>query len=437
MKRLKLLVTLASLGALCLAMAPVSLRAETVSLTLWHQEQPPRRVKRYQEVFDSFMKEYPNIKVTQHVQTWGEAYTKTMAAIRARKAPDLLFGIPEFTVNIKRSRAVQPVDEIVELLKGKYNIYNATLQPYHYEGHFWSVPLYGMNHLLYYRKSVFEAGGMDPEAPPKTWTELLSAIDRLRGAGVVQYGIGVPVSKSLAGDQFMYSLLVTNKAEHLFGERKDEIIFDNPRTVDTYKFWKKLYDTAPPGGLSWQWVEPQLALVNRQTAFGIILGGFLGHWEEQAKEKVEDLGAGFVPRPEDGQPGTIYYSNGVMLLTKDKKKREAAKTLIEYLYRPEVMGYFLNAQPGLFLPVTEEAAKANSFWEDPMVKKYAHIIKREIEQSKYGKLYGFTRDEVNPNIGRIAGQYLLAQVGQKMVIDGLSAEDAVKWGAEKMREAIK
>lgn len=411
-------------------------KAEEVSLVLWHMEQPPRRVKQFQEVFDQFMAANPSIQVTQHVQTWGEAYTKSMAAIQANKAPELLFAIPDFTANIKRSGAIQPVDDIVSSLKLKYTIYESTLRPYHYGGHYWAVPLYGMNHLLYYRKSVFEEGGMDPEQAPESWSELLNAIDDLRKSGVVSNGIGVPVSKTLAGDQFTYSLLVTNKAQHLFGESKDEIIFDNARTVETFEFWKKLYDTSPEGSLSWAWVEPQIALVNKQTAFGIILGGFLGHWEEQAKAPVEDLGAGFVPKPKDGQPGTIYYSNGVMVLTKDKAKREAAKTFITFLYRPEVMGKFLNAQPGLFLPVTEEASQAESYWDDPMTSKYSRIVKLEIEQSKYGELYGFTRDEVNENIGRIAGQYILAQVGQKIVVDGLSPAEAVEWGADLMREAI-
>ncbi len=377
---------LVSLVALLLLSSPVHLiaggqgeeKAEEVSLILWHMEQPPRRVKQFQAVFDQFMTDHPNIQVTQHVQTWGEAYTKTMAAIQANKAPELLFAIPDFTANIKRSGVIQPVDEIVSSLKAKYTIYESTLRPYHYGGHYWAVPLYGMNHLLYYRKSVFEAGGMDPEQSPETWTELLNAINNLREAGVVPNGIGVPVSKTLAGDQFTYSLMVTNKAQHLFGESKEEIVFDNARTVETFEFWKKLYDTSPEGSLSWAWVEPQIGLVNKQTAFGIILGGFLGHWEEQAKAPVKDLGAGFVPKPEDGQPGTIYYSNGVMLLTKDRAKQEAAKTLIAFLYRHEVMGKFLNAQPGLFLPVTKEASEAESYWEDPMTSKYSRIIKLEI-----------------------------------------------------------
>lgn len=436
MKKLKVVVLMVSAVALVLSISPVYAK-NPVKLILWHQEQPPHRVKRYQEILDMFMKEYPDINIVQHVQTWGEAYTKTMGAIQAGKAPDFQFTTPDFAANIKKSGAVQPIDEIIQLLQEKYHIYESASAPYHYEGHYWAVPLYGMNHLLYYRKSVFKEGGLDPKNPPVTWTDLLNTINRLVAAEVVPHGIGVPVSKTYAGDQFIYSLLVTNKAEHLFGEKKDEIIFDNPKTIETYKFWKKLYDTSPLGSLAWQWVEPQLALIGKETAFGIILGGFLGHWDGQAEALPEDLAAGFVPRPEDGQSGTVYYSNGVMLYTKDKAKQEAVKTFLEYLFQPEVMGYFLNAQPGLFLPITKEASEADSYWSDPMVQRYADIIKLEIEQSRYGKLYGFTRDEVNPNIGRIAGQYLLAQTAQKMVIEGVSAEEAVKWAADKMREAIR
>jgi len=436
MKKWKVVVLMVSAVGLILSLSPVSAK-EPVKLILWHQEQPPQRVKRYQEILDGFMAKHPDINIVQQVQTWGEAYTKTMGAIQAKKAPDMQFTIPDFTTNIKRSGVVQPMDEFVQLLQGKYHIYESALAPYYYEGHYWAVPLYGMNHLLYYRKSVFEEGGLDPKNPPATWGELLETIERFVEGGVVPHGIGVPVSKTLAGDQFIYSLMVTNKAEHLFGEKKDEIVFDNPRTIGTYEFWKKLYDTSPPGSLAWQWVEPQLGLIGKKTLFGIILGGFLGHWDRQAEALPEDLAAGLVPRPKDGQLGTIYYSNGVMLYTKDKRKQEAIKTFLEYLFQPEVMGYFLNAQPGLFLPISKEASEADSFLGDPTVQRYADIIKLEIEQSKYGKLYGFTRDEVNPSIGRITGQYLLTQTAQKMAVEGLSAEEAVKWGADKMREAIR
>jgi len=412
---------------------------EAVTLEIWHQEEPARRVERFQEVFDAFMEEYPEIEVVQEVQTWGEAYSRTTSAIAAGQQPDLLFATPDFAANIKQTGGIYPVDEIIDVLAADYNIYDQALDPYYYEDHHWAVPLFGMNHLLYYRKSVFEEAGLDPESPPETWEELREYIDILKEEGVVDHGIGVPVSRTLAGDQFIHSLLVTNKAVDILGPDQQEVIFNNERTVETYEFWHELYQTSPPGSLAWQWVEPQTALVNKETAFGIIMGGFLGHWEEEAEQPADDLGAGFVPQPaDDGQPGTYYASNGVMLLTDDPAKVEAATKLFEFLYRPENKGWFLNAQPGLFLPVTEEAGEADSFWEadNPIMEQYSHIVELMIEQSQYGALYGFTADEINPRIGRIGGEYILAQVGQRIADEGYSVEEAVEWGAQQMQEAL-
>ena len=40
------------------------------------------------------------------------------------------------------------------------------------------------------------------------------------------------------------------KAEHIFDE-KGNIVLDNPRTIETYKFYKKLFDMSPPASASW------------------------------------------------------------------------------------------------------------------------------------------------------------------------------------------
>ena len=408
---------------------------EEVSLLIWHQEQPSHRIERFQEIFDEFMEEYPNIQVEQQVQTWGEAYARTMSAIQAGREPDLLFATPDFAADIRRSGAVQPVDDYISRLGESYTIYDQALNPYRHGGNYWAVPLFGMNQLLYYRASVFEEAGLDPDSPPETWDELLDYIDILVESGVVEHGMGVPASQTLAGDQLIYSLLITNRAEHLLSEDQQSVVFDNPRTVETYEFWQKLYETSPPGSLGWEWVETQTALINKNTAFGMILGGFLLNWHNQADDRG-DLRAAFIPQSADGQPGTYYASNAVMLLSDDSQKQDAALTLLEYLYRPDVMGRFLNAQPGLFLPVTAEAAESETFWEGTAQEHYREIVELMIEQSQYGALYGFTHDEVNPNIGRVGGQHILIQVGQRMVEDGLSAEEAVSWGAEQIRRAI-
>ena len=49
-----------------------------------------------------------------------------------------------------------------------------------------------------------------------------------------------------------------------------------------------------------------------------------------------------------------------------------------------------------------------------------------IEESQYGKLYGFTREPFHPS-GRIVAQELLSWTAQRMIHDGLSLKKLSKW----------
>ncbi len=412
-----------------------TLGAEKIKLTIWHMEQPPQRVEQFQRTIDAFNKANPDIQAQQQVLDWMDAYTKVMAAIQANQQPDLMFTIPDFTTTVKPSGAVQPVEEIVAHLNEKYKFFDSALEPYKYDDHVWAVPVYGMVHMLWYRKDIFEKVGLGPDTPPKTWNDLLDYSKKIKDdAGV--YGIGVPASRHMYTDQAIYSFLVTNKAEDFFNE-EGELIFNNPRTVETFAYYKQLYEMSPPDAASWSWAEPQLAFNTGTMAMAIEKGQFLRPFEEESGVSGEYLGCAFIPWPEDGQQGSIYYSNGVMLLTDKKEQVEAAKRFLDFLFEPENNGEWLaGMDPGLFLPVTGATLEADSFWNNPVIAKYRGHVEMMIEASKYGKLFGFTRGIVNPQIGRISGQNILAQIVQKICLEGVDPAEAVAWGEQEMLKAI-
>ena len=66
-------------------------------------------------------------------------------------------------------------------------------------------------------------------------------------------------------------------------------------------------------------------------------------------------------------------------------------------------------EKGLFLPVTNDGAKAESFWADPIVTKYKSQVETMIANSQNGKLFGFTTGKVFPSIGAISGQNVIAE----------------------------
>jgi multiple sugar transport system substrate-binding protein len=111
-----------------------------------------------------------------------------------------------------------------------------------------------------------------------------------------------------------------------------------------------------------------------------------------------------VPHADDkSESATISYSNAIMLTTKDEAKQAGARCSWPLL-EPANYGRFLTMEPGLFLPVTNDGAQAESFWKDPIVTKYKSQVETMIANSKNGKLFGFTTGKVFPSIGAISAR---------------------------------
>jgi multiple sugar transport system substrate-binding protein len=436
MRRITPVILWAAVLTLLLASVPTLAADKPLQLTLWHMEARPTRMKAIEDLVNQFNQENPDLNIKVEVQSWGDVYVKAIAAIQSGKYPDFIFTIPDFGMNLALTRTIRPVDDVVKDLQKKYKLYDQALTPYSYDKHYWAVPLYGMSEVLWYRKDLFEKAGLDPNNPPKTWSQLLAVAKTLVDKGVVKHPIAVPGDWHLATMQQVYPLMVTAKAEHIF-DSKGRVVFDNPKTVEAFTFYKKLFDLSPPGSASWQWDQPVAAFMNGEVAMVIEKGQYIEQWDLRTKLPPEYLGAAPVPVPDkDGQLGTVYYSNGIHLLKSDPKVKAAFKRFVEFLYKPDNMARLLVGAPGLFLPVTVEASKSPVLLSHPSIARHKEKFELLIEQAKYGKLYGFTRQPFHPNIGRITAQNLIAWAAQRMIFDGLTPEQAVKLGADKMREAI-
>ncbi len=410
--------------------------SKQLQLTLWHMESRPSRVQAIQGVIDRFNKANPDLNIKVEVQSWNDAFIKAVAAIQANKYPDFIFCIPDFNMNLMTTRKVRPVDDIMTDLQKKYKVYNAAIEPYYFSGKHWAVPLYGMSEVLWYRKDLFEKAGLNPNKPPKTWSELLEVSKTLVDKGVVKHPIAVAGDWHLATMQQVYPLMVVNKAETII-DGKGNITFDNPRTFAAFRMYKKLFDMSPPGSASWQWDQPLAAFINGEVAMVIEKGHYMEQWDLRSNLSPKFLGAAPIPVPDQGgQRGTSYYSNGISLMKSDPNIRTAYKRLVNFLYQPDNMAGLLVGAPGLFLPVTEEAAKSSVLLDNPTIKLHQKEFELLVDEAKYGKLYGFTQRPYNMDIGRITGQNLIAWAAQRMIYENMSPEAAVKAGAAKMKENL-
>lgn len=405
--------------------------AAPVEVTLWHMEQPPHRVERIQQLIDAFNAAHPDIVVKQEPQSWGEIYAKAPAAISAGAGPDMLFAIPDFAPILKNIGALTSVQDFVTELDKKHKFVPSTVQSYSYDNGVWAVPLYNMTMNLWYRKSEFEKAGLKV---PQTWSDWQAASEALSKDGA--YGIGVPANKQLYTDQTIYSVMVNGGASEIYNA-DGSLRFDNPETVASYEFYTKLNKLSPPDSSSWTWGEAEACFVSKSCGM-VMQFSVISTYDTQGGGEASDLGVAAIPVKEAGtEPATIAYANAVMMLSKDEAKRKASEEFIAWLLEPENYGKFLNMEPGLFMPVTEDGAKAESFWSDPMVTKYKSQIETIIANGKNGKLFGFTSGRTFPSIAAISAQNLIAAVLQDITIGGKDAKTAVAEGQARMVEASK
>ncbi|HKO32673.1 MAG TPA: extracellular solute-binding protein, partial [Candidatus Limnocylindria bacterium] len=359
-------------------------------------------------------------------------YTKISGAVQSKTQPDILFTIPDFTTYVRPLGAVRPVTTLVDELDKQHKFSEPAKAAYRDENQYWAVPLYGMVQMLWYRKDLFQQAGI--AQAPKTWSELQADAQKLTSGD--KKGIALPAGKNLATDQVLYSLMLTGGAGNFFGS-DGSVNFNTPETVKAVTLYRDLLKFSPSDSGNYSWGEPQAAFNSGAAAMAIEKGQYLAPFEEESGRPASDLGCAPIPvADQGGEPGSIYYSNAAMVMSNDDAKAAGAEAFLKYILQPENYGAFLNAEPGLFLPLTEDGAKAESWTGNEVIQKYRGCVDAMLEQSKTGALFGFTEGQYIDSIGKISGQNVLAQVVQRVYSNGESPEAAVKWGDEQMRAAV-
>ena len=403
-----------------------------VELTLWHMEETDTRVQAFQEVIDKFNESQSEIEVSVAVQSWDDAYTEVPSAIQAGNGPDILQAIPDFCTVIYDMGAVQDISDIVDELDEEYTFLESAVSPYVYEDGTYAVPIFGMAQVLWYRKDLLDAAGL---TPPATFEELVDCAAALTDKDSGKYGIALPASLSMATDQVLYSLIASAGGKDIINA-DNEVTFDNEGTIAALELYQELLQYAPADCDTYTWGEPQALLNQGTVAMAIEKGQYLSTFESESGVSADNLGCVLIPALNDSCTSTsIYYSNGVMLLTDDETKREAAKTVFDFMLSEEAYGDFLNAEPGLFLPVTEAGGEYSTWLDNEVLQTYPDQVKVLLESASTGELFGFT-DGICLKIGSITGPNLIAQTLQQMTVNGMTPEEAAQWGQSAMEEAV-
>ncbi len=316
---------------------PPATQAPQVNLTIWWwgEADAPGLEKWLEETTAMYMKENPNVKVETVLQSTESLYPAFRAAAQAKKGPDVqyLWGAI-YTLEDAWMGNLAPVSDYAQA--DVSHIFPSLREEATFDGKVWGLGWYMVPITMAYRKDLFTQAGLDPNKPPATWDELLSACEKLKAIGVAPLGYGF---KGAAGhgnfaEQFLPQEL--DQPWEMLKFATGEESFAGPKYVS----WLTKVDELNKKGclnsdiMSLDYQQGMDQLPAGKAAMTIAPVSLISNWEK-------DLGAdkvGVMLAPVFGKgkiAGLMGNTAQVMAIPSFAPNKEASAAYLSYLHRPD------------------------------------------------------------------------------------------------------
>ena len=288
-------------------------------------------------IVEKFESENPDIDVTAiYAGNYNDARVKALAALKSGEPAQLSV---MFSIDVHELRDLDAITAFDELISGDEekawldSFYPALMENGQADGKTWGIPFQRSTIVMYYNKDAFREAGLDPEAPPTTWEELVETGKKLTkkdaNGNVEQWGAMIP---STGYPYWMFAALAKQNGEVLMNQAGNETYYDNPGLIEALEYWQSLgqeHSIMPSGVIEWgtlrqNFLEGKTAIMWHST-------GNLTTVKDNAKF---DFGVAKLPgQKELGSPtgGGNFY---IFKDTSDEEKAASLK-LIKFMTSPE------------------------------------------------------------------------------------------------------
>ena len=288
------------------------------------------------KLVSDFQAENPDIKVKAiYSGNYSDTMTKAMTALKGGTPPNLSVILSTEIFTLIDNDAIVPFDDLVTTDQEKQwlgSFSPALMENSRTAGKTWSIPFQRSTIVMYYNKDAFRKAGLNPDAPPATWDELVEMGKKLvvkDSAGkVTQWGLEIP---STGYPYWMFGALCRQNGEVLMNTAGTEVYFKNPGVVQALDFWKDLGQThgiMPKGTIEWGTLRTDF--LEQKTA---IMWHSTGNLTAVKKNASFDFGVAMLPaKKERGTP----TGGGNFYIFKDSspEERAAALKFIKWMTQP-------------------------------------------------------------------------------------------------------
>ncbi|GAA4509314.1 ABC transporter substrate-binding protein [Nonomuraea ferruginea] len=287
-----------------------------------------------------FAKRHPGVAVEFVAQPYDQYYTLLGTASQSNKAPDVMLFNGGGQIR-DRAGTLLPLDRYVAEDRSRL----AGWEAFSEDGKVYAAPVTLQGHPIYYNKTLYEAAGLDPADPPKTWNEFVSgcaAIKKTTGAACFALG-----NKEGFGIQFFLSglgsgILTPREYDDWIAGKRD---WTSPHVRRIFELWKDAGDK----GLNNRGANSTAMFTDIFTVFEtgkaahiIGLMSDIGHWKDFGEFlPPEKIGVMRAPVVTDGATPSLPYDGGIgYAVAKGTKDPALAADLVRALTSTDALTAF-------------------------------------------------------------------------------------------------
>lgn len=209
-----------------------------------------------QEFANKFVADYNaanNVAIEIDYTDWASSFQKITTGLAGGTAPDIFMGGGLWTPPIASKNGALALDDYIANWDDWEDWYQSTRNDVTYNGKIYAVP-YRMNARgnIIYRKSAFEAAGLDPAKPPTTWAEakeMAAQLTKKQDTKVEMAGWNVIMVVNDLTQQYEDALF--QAGGNYFNEERTQPLNNTPEGEEALQFWVSFIEDGivPPEGM--------------------------------------------------------------------------------------------------------------------------------------------------------------------------------------------
>src|SRR5436309_1415530 len=411
-------------GILASHQAPVFAQQSTVHWLKWNDFVPASDELLRKTMLPEAMKAL-GVKINLETINGTDLPQRITSAIQSGAGPDLIMAFNNHPHVY--SSGVADVADIAEAIGKAQGGYYRLCRANTTEGKkSLSVPWAIIGAEIAYRKSWFDEIGYSTF--PQTWEQYHDAGKKLKAKGR-------PLGQTLGhtfGDAptFSYPYLWSFGGKEV--DEKGKAVLQSKQTLDSVKFMQSFWkDSFDEGGLAWDDTNNNRAFLS--GTISATLNGASIYIESLRKpdQYKTDSGAPMksdilhapLPKGPAGQFGVHPFQ--CMMVMGYSKNQKQAMEFLKWFQSPAVYDKWFNVQKGFATGPTKQWENHKMWEEDPIMAPYRVA-------PRLGRVYGHA-GPAGRKAAEVLSKYIIVDMYAKAV-QGMSAEDAVKWADGEVRK---